>query len=157
MSRSRITIGGAGCVVVALATTGFGGTSAHLSKSTAPVSARIFSADVRSGPDKDLAVWGRLAVRLSRSGTLSGAVVRAGGLRVPVSGTASGRKLTLAFHLPAGTMSGTGTASHKIRTVADLPTRGTLTGPRAGDAGDWALSTERERREAERREGFKIE
>jgi hypothetical protein len=156
MSRSRMTLGGAGAVLVALATTGFGGTSAHLTKSTAPVSARIFSADVRSGPDKDLALWGRLAVRLSRSGTLSGAVLR-GGLRVPVSGTASGRTLTMVFHVPAGTMSGTGTASHKIRRIADLPTRGALTGPRAGDTGAWALSTERERLEAERREGFKIE
>jgi hypothetical protein len=155
MSRSRITIGAA-AMAVALVTTGFGGASAHVTKSPSPIGARIFSADVRSGPDKDLALWGRLAVRLSRSGTLSGAVVRAG-LRVPVSGTASGRTLTMLFHLPAGTMSGTGTASHKIRRIADLPTRGALTGPRAGDAGNWALSTERERREAERREGFKIE
>ena len=54
-------------------------------------------------------------------------------------------------------MSGTGVARHKIRSIADLPTRGTLTGPRPGDAGDWALVTERERREAERREGIKIE
>jgi hypothetical protein len=152
MSRSRITIGGAGCALVALATTGFGGTSAHLSKSTVPVSARVFSADVRSGPDKDLALWGRLSIRLSRSGALSGAVLRAGGLRVPVSGTAHGRTLTLAFHLPAGTMSGTGTASHKIRGIADLPTRGTLTGPRAGDAGDWALMERREFREATKTE-----
>jgi hypothetical protein len=149
MSRWRITIGGVSCVFVALALTGFGGTSAHLTKSTAPLSARIFSADVRSGPDKDLALWGRLAIRLSRSGSLSGAVVRAGGVRVPVSGTAHGRTLTMAFHLPAGTMFGTGTASHKIRSIADLPTRGTLTGPRAGDAGDWAVM---EKREFERRE-----
>jgi hypothetical protein len=156
MSRSRITIGGASCVLVALPIMGFGGTSAHVSKST-PVSARIFSADVRSGPDKDLALWGRLAIRLSRSGALSGAVVRGGGLRVPVSGTAHGRTLILAFHLPAGTISGTGTASHKIRSIVDLPTRGSLTGPRAGDAGDWALRGESERREAERREGIKTE
>jgi hypothetical protein len=149
MTRSRTTIGGVGCVLLALATTGFGGTSAGLRKSAVSVSARIFSADVRSGPDKDLALWGRLTIRLSRSGALSGAVVRAGGLRVPVSGAAHGRVLTMAFHLPAGTVSGTGTASHKIRTVADLPTRGTLTGPRAGDAGDWAVM---ERREFERRE-----
>jgi hypothetical protein len=157
MSRSRITIGGVSCVLAALACTGFGGTSAHLTKSTVPGSARTFSADVRSGPDKDLALWGRLAIRLSPSGALSGAVVRAGGLRVPVSGTANGRTLTMAFHLPAGTMSGTGTASHKIRRIADLPTRGTLTGPRTGDAGDWALIGERERREAERREAPKTE
>lgn len=152
MSRSRITIGGASCVLVALAGMGFGGTSAHLTKSTAPASSRIFSADVRSGPDKDLALWGRLAIRLSRSGTVSGAVVRAGGLRVPVSGTAHGRTLTMAFHLPAGTVSGTGTASHNIRGIADLPTRGTLTGPRAGDAGDWTLMEKRELAEALRKE-----
>jgi hypothetical protein len=145
------------CVLVALSIMGFGGTSAHLTKAKARGGSRIFSADVRSGPDKDLALWGRLAIRLSRSGSLSGAVVRAGGLRVPVSGTAHGRTLTLAFHLSAGTMSGTGTASHEIRSIADLPTRGALTGPRAGDAGDWALSTESERREGERREGIKIE
>lgn len=157
MSKSRITIGGAGCVVLALSITGFGGTSAHLTRAKAPGGSGIFSADVRSGPDADLALWGRLAIRLSRSGSLRGAVVRAGGLRVPVSGTAHGRTLTLAFHLPAGTMSGTGTASHEIRSIADMPTRGTLTGPRAGDVGDWALTSERERREGERREGAKIE
>jgi hypothetical protein len=152
MSRSRITIGGVSCVLVALAATGFGGTSAHLAKPTTPVGARVFSADVRSGPDKDLALWGRLAIRLSRSGGLSGTVLRAGGLSVPVSGTARGRTLTMAFHLPAGTISGTGTASHKIRSIADLPTRGTLTGPRAGDAGDWALMERKEFREATKTE-----
>src|ERR1700730_18678315 len=110
MSRLRITIGGVGCVLGALAITGFGGTSALLTKSTVPVSARVFSADVHSGPDKDLALWGRLAIRLSRSGALSGAVVRAGALRVPGSGAAHGRTLTMAFHLPVGTMSGTGVA-----------------------------------------------
>jgi hypothetical protein len=154
MSRSRITIGGVICVFAALAIMGFGGTSAHLTKSTVPVRPAIFSADVRSGPDKDLALWGRLAIRLSPSGALSGAVVRTGGLRVPVSGTARGRTLTLAFHLPAGTMSGTGTASHKIRSIADLPTRGTLTGPRAGDAGDWALRERKEFAEAIKAERF---
>jgi hypothetical protein len=149
MSRSRLTIGGVGCVLVALTATSAGSTSAHPANSKARASARIFSADVRSGPDKDLALWGRLTIRISPSGALSGAVVRAGGLRVPVSGTAQGRTLTLAFHLPAGTISGTGTASHKIRGLGDLPTRGTLTGPRAGDAGDWALM---EKQEFERRE-----
>jgi hypothetical protein len=85
---------------------------------------------------------------------LSGAVVRTGGLRVPVSGTAHGRTLTLSFQLPAGTMSGTGTARRQIRSSADLPTRGTLTGPRVGDAGDWALMERRELAEAIKTERF---
>jgi hypothetical protein len=152
MSRTRIAIGGMSCALVATGIAGFGGASAQLAKSTTTVTTRIFSADLRRGPDKELALWGRLAIRLSRSGTLSGAVVRAGGLRVPVSGTAHGRTLTMAFHLPAGTMSGTGTARHVIRSIADLPTRGTLTGPRAGDAGDWALMERGEFAEALRTE-----
>jgi hypothetical protein len=49
-------------------------------------------------------------------------------------------------------MSGTGRARHKIRSLADLPTRGTLTGPRAGDTGDWALLEKRELAEATKTE-----
>jgi hypothetical protein len=154
MSGSRITIGGASCTLLAMAVMGFGGTPAQVTKSTAPSRPAIFIADVRSGPDKDLALWGRLSIRLSRSGALSGAVVRAGGLRVPVSGSANGRTLTLTFHLPAGTISGTGTARREIHNIADLRTRGTLTGPRTGDAGDWALMERRELAEAIKTERF---
>lgn len=101
----------------------------------------VFVGDIRSGPSGGLSVFGRLELQLGRSGQVSGAVVHHDE-RVPVSGRVEGRSVTLVLDLPGGgRISGVGTAAHQIRSVADIPTTGSLKGPLADDTGDWELSS----------------
>jgi hypothetical protein len=155
-SRARRGIAGVGssaALVCGGALLGYGGGSSVAAAAQARGSSQqssFFSADVRRGPDAGLALWGYLHLRLAASGRITGKVVHRGGVSVPASGHVSGRTLRLSFRLPNGlVMSGTGTAAHAIHTVSDLPQSGTLSGPRRGDHGNWALRSEAERRERE--------
>ena len=139
MNRGLIAIASAMCLCGALPIAAFGSTSPHAATATSRTGAANFTADIRSGPDQDLALSGRLTMRLTPSGALTGTLTGRGGLRVSVTGSAHGRALTLSFQLPAGEMTGTGTASRPIRSTAGFPRKGTLSGPRAGDAGSWEL------------------
>ena len=140
--RRLITVrAGVVFLVGGLALSGCGGSSRPASK-PAQVP-HIFSADVRSGPDSGLSVWGGLKVSIARSGQVTGALIPGGrGQAVPVSGLVAGRSLKLVFHLPGGRlMTGTGTAQRDILRYKMVPTEGTLSGPRPGDHGDWLVIT----------------
>lgn len=99
--------------------------------------ARPFDADILRGPDRDLALVGELAFKERRPGRLSGTLNNHGRV-VRVSGSVSGRRLRLVFHLHTGlNMSGTGLSTGAITTCAQVPRSGRARGPRAGDTGRW--------------------
>ena len=111
--------------------------SAHAAAQCGPGN---FTADIRSGPDRDLSVTGKLSITLASSGRITGALVHYG-KRLPVTGKAKGRTFRLAVHLRSGrTMRGIGTGSGTISTCADIPRAGTATGPRRGDSGVWGYA-----------------
>jgi len=136
--RRLIATRAAACLAGGIVLAGCGATSHPASKAASRQS--IFSADVRSGPDIGLSLWGELRTRAAKSGEITGSLFPGGGGRpVPVSGQITGRTVNLAFHLPGGRlMSGTGTLPVGNRKTPRLV--GTLTGPRPGDRGDWATA-----------------
>jgi hypothetical protein len=99
-----------------------------------------FSADIRQGPDTDLSLSGKLKLDVASSGRVSGDLVHYG-KSLPVSGKVNGRAFKLTLHLRSGrSMTGVGTASKPIASCLDVPTKGTATGPRAGDKGVWGYA-----------------
>jgi len=100
--------------------------------------AKPFSADVLSGPDRDLSLVGRLSIAVG--GRVTGTLRTAAGA-VPVTGSVSGGSLRLVFHLRSGLrMTGVGVSKVPITDCAGLPRRGTATGPRHGDTGRWGYA-----------------
>lgn len=113
---------------------------------------RAFEATVRNGPDANAAVMGTLVLTQTSAttvtgyvdpgapddgGTLPASVIRQ---RVPVTGTIAGNQLTMTFTLPDGrTMQGTGTLPSSGWSCPNELTGG-LTGPGAGDTGDWRVT-----------------
>jgi hypothetical protein len=103
-----------------------------------------FRADVRSGPNAGLALSGVLQMGVDDAGALRGMLLpddaepdEDGKLpAVSVTGSIEGRTLNLAFESEAGIVRGTGTLPGDFEACPE-PVEGTLTGPAAGDTGDW--------------------
>lgn len=128
------------CAIGALA----GGASAAARPSRARArSTEVFSATIRSGPDRGLALAGILSGRIARSGRITGKVTEVG-LIVPLTGQVSGHLVKLEFRLPNGqVLTGVSAARTHVGRFKRLPARGLFLGPRAGDVGDWAVTTGR--------------
>src|SRR5207245_2132138 len=89
-----------------------------------------FTAEVTSGPDRDLSLAGSLSFTVSTAGRLTGTLVHYG-KRLPVTGSVHRRSLRLTVHLRSGrSMTGSGRATRNITSCARIPTVGTATGPR---------------------------
>jgi hypothetical protein len=101
-----------------------------------------------------------MRLMLGPSGSIDGAVV-ARGRPLLFAGTARGSTMQIALTARDGLqMRGAGTATSPIRSCADVPHGGSLSGPRKADTGDWALaelSREASRYEAERASASKAE
>ena len=104
-----------------------------------------FTLDVRSGPSAPLQIAGDLTYVLDAGGHLVGVLVPAGAGNdasryLRVSGTVSNGTIVLQITQRDGsTITGTGPLAGAAATCAMSTTMvGTLTGPRAGDVGDWA-------------------
>ena len=98
-----------------------------------------FMETIRSGPDHGVAVKGELVFERVPSGAIGGALTTGTGV-VPFAGAIDGRSFALALPTPVGTISGAGLAASPVISCRDIPRRGTLVGPRAGDVGDWVTA-----------------
>jgi hypothetical protein len=105
-----------------------------------------FEATVRQGPGPG-SLKGTLTLKTTASGRLSGVLVprhrRHTGRKVvglAVYGEIRGNSLTLKVATGVNHMTGTGASARAIKSCKDIPRRGTLTGPKQGDAGDWLIS-----------------
>jgi hypothetical protein len=98
-----------------------------------------FQAHVRTGPDGDLSLVGRLNVHIANSGRITGRLVQREGERrirvARVSGRAADRTLRLRFRTRSAKRI-VGRAERAIERRADLPRTGNLNGPRRGDRGE---------------------
>ena len=104
----------------------------------APTSCQMpFTASVRSGPSAGASFTGILSLDYSKGdGSLSGSLNTDSGQSVPVTGMMSGNQIELQMTTPSGEVHGTGTLPvDKSPCAGEL--QGPLTGPTAGDAGDW--------------------
>lgn len=114
---------------------------------------RGFEATVQSGPNAGTTVMGTLVLTPTSATQVTGYVdpgtaVDGGALpagmirqRVPVTGVISGNQITLTLMLPNGsTMTGTGTLPGSTWSCPASDFTGTLTGPGAGDTGDWTIT-----------------
>lgn len=97
-----------------------------------------FTASVRSGPSAGAAFTGILSLDYGKGdGSLSGSLATDSGVSVPVTGTVAGAQVTLQMITPSGTVNGSGTLPVP-QSPCSGELQGPLTGPTAGDAGDWA-------------------
>jgi hypothetical protein len=97
-----------------------------------------FEATVYSGPDKGVALRGRLKLRASKTGVLGGQLVPKRGAAIPLSGQLTGYAINLVFYLGHGLhIFGVGTIG-KDPGAKTLVLGGPLVGPNKGDGGDWA-------------------
>ena len=122
------------------------------SSAAAETCRRAFEATVTSGPDAHVGLYGDIVltpttdangtsltgyvdpVAAPKGQTLAAATIKT---RVPLTGTQLGDQLSLRFTLPDGrTMQGTGTMPTSTFTCPNAFS-GTLTGPAAGDVGNW--------------------
>ncbi|HRI65980.1 MAG TPA: hypothetical protein PK156_17150 [Polyangium sp.] len=100
-----------------------------------------FNAVVREGPSAGLAASGALTLIEEMDGSLRGKLENtdAQGIKttIPVTGSVKGKTIDLVFTLAdGGQIKGTGTLAKPFEECAE-PMEGTLTGPLAGDKGDW--------------------
>jgi hypothetical protein len=130
------------------------GTPTNTADAAVTTCTRAFEATVTAGPDMGTKLVGRLTLNRTSATTVTGQVVPvvdadAGAplegqinQTVPVTGVIAGNQLTLTFMLPGGrTMTGTGTLpASGICPARGEQLTGGLTGPAAGDTGDWLLS-----------------
>jgi hypothetical protein len=99
----------------------------------------LFSAYIRRGPDRGLAVWGVLSGKITSAGKIR-ATLTGDRPRTRVTGSVTGRRARLDFHLPGGrVLTGVGRAGTTIRDFKSIPTEGTFSGPRRGDRGVWDI------------------
>src|SRR5689334_21425278 len=86
----------------------------------------IFSAYIDHGPEKGLSIWGALSGTVDSSGRISGSL-KGDHPVVRLTGNATGRSVSLSFHLPGGrTLTGTGTSDKPITDFQSIPTKGTF-------------------------------
>jgi hypothetical protein len=101
-----------------------------------------FEATVQSGPDKGLSLTGVL--KLNDEGSrVAGVLEAAGGLKVAVQGRLTGNKIQLTFDLGNNQFingSGQTQKSKSDLKCVNVTGGGTLSGPKAGDTGDWLIA-----------------
>ena len=100
-----------------------------------------FDATVKAGPSMGFAATGALTLIEEADGSLRGKLESkdANGAKtsVPVTGAVKDMSIELTFTLPdGGIINGVGTLDKPFEACAE-PIQGTLTGPKAGDTGDW--------------------
>lgn len=100
-----------------------------------------FDATVREGPSIGLAATGVLTLIEENDGSLRGKLEskddKGVKTEIPVVGSVTATTIDLTFTLAdGGQIKGTGTLDKPFEQCPD-PMKGTLTGPQAGDKGDW--------------------
>lgn len=134
----------AAIVIACAAPTASEAATLHCGSITTPrnvqVTHSLFTASVLTGPDSALSLRGRLGYAVNGSGLISGELIPSTRRSVAVTGSVTGRDFHLRMRLASGVISGVGRASHTIRSCKDIPSVGTLTGPRPGDTGRWGIS-----------------
>lgn len=106
-----------------------------------------FEASVRQGPDAGILLVGNLSFKIDGNGRLSGALVTKDGRQIAASGQTVGQAISLIFNLDTDQhIFGTGTLEHDVQECSGVM-GGSLTGPNAGDSGDWLGKAQEQHRQ----------
>lgn len=98
-----------------------------------------FEASVRTGPNAGMNLAGDLQLSFDNQGRLSGTLVLNDGSKIGTSGQTVGQAISLLFDVGGEKIFGVGTLESDLQMCTGV-SGGPLTGPKAGDGGDWLFS-----------------
>ena len=109
-----------------------------------------FQANVTQGPDSGLSLHGSLVLAADGDGAFGTLTADGMSQPIPTAAAIDGEQITLQFSLSDDTViEGTGALSGTLAQCSGMMT-GTLTGPAAGDTGDWLAQSQQRSSSARR-------